>query len=81
MMYSIIILVELSNLIGGISSDDGRHNDTHTHTVKHNDKNTHIVHTHREVKQTSTHGFTVMHFKEFKYNSFLVMLEEKISKR
>ena len=41
-----LAIAELSNLIGEISSDDGRHNDTHTHTVTHNDKTTHIVHTH-----------------------------------
>ena len=37
---------EISNLIGEITSDNGRYNDTHTHTVTHNDKTTHIVHTH-----------------------------------
>jgi hypothetical protein len=41
-----LAIAELSNLIGEITSDNGRHNDTHTHTVTHNDKTTHIVHTH-----------------------------------
>ena len=39
-----LAIAELSNLIGEITSDNGRHTDTHTHT--HNDKTTHIVHTH-----------------------------------
>jgi hypothetical protein len=37
-----LAIAELSNLIGEISSDDGRYNDTHTHTVTHNDETTHI---------------------------------------
>jgi hypothetical protein len=37
---------ELSNLMGEITSDNGRYNDTHSHTVTYNDKTTHIVHTH-----------------------------------
>ena len=41
-----LAVAELSNLIGEISSDNGRHTDTHAHTVTHNDKTTHIVHTH-----------------------------------
>lgn len=38
-----LAVAELSNLIGEITSDDGRHTDTHTHTVTHNDKTTHTM--------------------------------------
>ena len=41
-----LAIAELSNLRGEITSDNGRHTDTHTLTVTHNDKTTHIVHTH-----------------------------------
>jgi hypothetical protein len=41
-----LAVAELSNLIGEITSDDGRYNDTHTHSVTHNGKTTHLVHTH-----------------------------------
>jgi hypothetical protein len=41
-----VAIGELSNLIGEITSDNGKYNDTHTHTVTHNGKTTHIVHTH-----------------------------------
>lgn len=41
-----VAIAELSNLIGEISSDNGKYNDTHTHAITHDDKTTYIVHTH-----------------------------------
>ena len=41
-----LAIAEMSNLLGEITSDNGRHTDTHTHTITHNDKTTHISHNH-----------------------------------
>jgi hypothetical protein len=41
-----LAIAEISNLLGEITADNGRYNDTHTHTITHNGKTTHITHTH-----------------------------------
>jgi hypothetical protein len=41
-----LAIAEMSNLLGEIIGDNGRYNDTHTHTITHNGKTTHITHTH-----------------------------------
>lgn len=59
-----LAIAEMTNLLGEITSDNGRHNDTHTHTITHNDKTTHITHTHPH-HQDHHHGDWTSHHHIF----------------
>jgi hypothetical protein len=54
-------IAELSTLIGIITSEDGRHTDTHTHTVTHEGNTHHITHTHPHNNDHHHEDWTTRH--------------------